>query len=247
MWNMFHKCPRCDDDFINTECRRGTSLEPGFLFISGSVRGNNPLLFFSLKEVAVVCCCGHCLNLIFAPLEAKRLVHDPEYSSMQGYGSFNVLSPSTSPASSAQLHPNKSTPPTSSWQQLPTQQQRGQDDIQPSIKNDQRRQNPRSRPSSELSFAELPRHGAVVRQQLQRLKDEVALLQVLLCFSCRISNQASPNTFLQLMQAEAMKERDRIVNESRFFNQFVVPLFVSCSHQIFRNFRSIAAEQDEVC
>jgi len=33
-------------------------------------------------------------------------------------------------------------------------------------------------PTSELSFAELPRHAAVLRQQLQRLKDEVALLQV---------------------------------------------------------------------
>ena len=33
-------------------------------------------------------------------------------------------------------------------------------------------------PTSELSFAELPRHAAVLRQQMQSLKDEVALLQV---------------------------------------------------------------------
>ena len=113
---------------------------------------------------------------------------------------------------------------------------------------EQRKTSPsQQQPASELSFAELPRHASVLRQQLQRLKDEVALLQVLLCFSCRVSNQASPNSFLQLMQAEAMKERERIVNESRFFNQFVVPLFVVYSHHIFRNFRSIAAEQDEVC
>jgi hypothetical protein len=43
---------------------------------------------------------------------------------------------------------------------------------------------PASRPqpivaASELSFAALPKHGNILRQQLQRLKDEVALLQVL--------------------------------------------------------------------
>ena len=49
--------------------------------------------------------------------------------------------------------------------------------------NDFEQQLPTSRsqqqPASELSFAELPRHASVLRQQLQRLKDEIALLQVL--------------------------------------------------------------------
>ena len=38
---------------------------------------------------------------------------------------------------------------------------------------------PASRPQPIVAFAALPKHGNILRQQLQRLKDEVALLQVL--------------------------------------------------------------------
>lgn len=100
-------------------------------------------------------------------------------SEMQVDRSFNVASPSTSSASSSQQHAKNSIIPSLLQQ---TQQQRVHDRIHGSIKTDQRRQGLCSRPASELSFAELPRHGAVVRQQLQRLKDEVALLQVLCAF-----------------------------------------------------------------
>jgi hypothetical protein len=85
---------------------------------------------------------------------------------------------------------------------------------------EQQRQTSRpQQPTSELSFAELPRHAAVLRQQLQRLKDEVALLQVP-SHSTQIWRATIflNHDFLQLMQTEAMKERDRIINESRCFN-----------------------------
>jgi hypothetical protein len=56
---------------------------------------------------------------------------------------------------------------------------------------------PASRPqpvaASELSFAALPKHGNILRQQLQRLKDEVALLQVLFRASQHRNGRPSHN------------------------------------------------------
>ena len=146
---------------------------------------------------------------------------------------FSFLPLSTT--SSTIQHPSELQ--STSWiQQLQTQQEQGQHDILQNMTrgnalhgqrlnaSDQRQQMLRSQqaPISELSFAELPRHGTVLQQQLLRLRDEVALLQVL---SCDVARLTAPSSivfvlflvnFLQLMQAEAEKERERIVLESRF-------------------------------
>ncbi len=55
-------------------------------------------------------------------------------------------------------------------------------------------------------------------------------------------------TFVQLMQAEVEKERNRINLESRFSHAIPCPSPRLISHAFpCRDFRSIAAEQDQVC
>jgi hypothetical protein len=106
---------------------------------------------------------------------------------------FSFLPPSIASSTSqypCELHS------TSRIQRLQTQQEQGQHDIQQNMTRgdalhgqrlnaiDQRQLTLSSQqaPISELSFAELPRHGAILQQQLLRLRDEVALLQVLRAF-----------------------------------------------------------------
>jgi Na+-translocating ferredoxin:NAD+ oxidoreductase RnfC subunit len=76
--------------------------------------------------------------------------------------------------------------PTASTHQLQMQQEQGPHYTQQNAQRgdvlqaqQDQRPLPVHAPTSELSFAELPRHSAILRQQLLRLRDEVALLQVL--------------------------------------------------------------------
>lgn len=76
--------------------------------------------------------------------------------------------------------------PTASTHQLQRQQEQGSHYIQQNAQRgdalqaqQDQRPLPLHAPATELSFAQLPRHSAVLRQQLLRLRDEVALLQVL--------------------------------------------------------------------
>jgi hypothetical protein len=66
-------------------------------------------------------------------------------------------------------------------------------------------QPPASRPrlaaASDLSFASLPKHSNILRQQLQRLKDEVALLQVLSCGSQHRNDRPSQCCFMHYLTA----------------------------------------------